>query len=754
MSNSPNIVQQNYFGFNIVLYRQAYYGIRQSVGPFNLESANQEVLNHLKVQNHLCEASSLREVQRKVRQCTPVIEVCSYYLRKGPGALMQRVRRAKRLFMQQMRQRSYFMPILQKPQISILMPSLGRAQRCLKMIQSTLGMAEQSKIEFLIFLDQDDPDPYEKVLANYVKWGIVRLFRQEATPISGVRYNFLAQHARGSILMYAADDIVFHTVGWDQMITDAYVAYPDSILLCSDKGSDVPLHGFISKKSVELLGFVFPPYFIYGYNDIWLGEVYKSLGRHLILKGLTIEHQHWHSHPELFDPTYAKVLSPTGEKVAEAKDTTIYEEKRGELLEDRKKLLSHIRETRTQRGGILNRQIQYPEGQLSDHYQITSTHPLFRDLFTHLPSSWAITPSTIPVNRAGSTYLRNFRRLAEFNGAAYEEIEAWIKSRCMIDARNEVPLNSAPLLLPTYPQYLGPLPWFLEIEDWTTLFDPFILNGKSEGVDIKNSPVYPIAKAMFEMPNFRGFVTHMKSTLRAVNNLFPGVSAHYVAPAFGEPLREPSEVSGIPVFSFVNSYQAGHRNFVLRGGREILSAFAELDRKGVPFQLFIRAKLDPMQLTEAQRTLLTSPKVIWAQEALTAGEIESWIHKSYAFLLPSYRLHAISTLQSLGLGTPLICSDGWGFEEIIEHRKNGLVVTGFRKKAYEDGSGILRENYDAGPNESLEVAEGIAAAVQELIANPALRKELSEGALRIVQERFSQEKRREELGKILDGLLN
>src|SRR5262249_30838311 len=68
----------------------------------------------------------------------------------------------------------------------------------------------------------------------------------------------------------------------------------------------------------------------------------------------------------------------------------------------------------------------------------------------------------------------------------------------------------------TYSQH----PWVIEIEDATSLFFPFIENGRTATLRPEESPYLPILKTLLESENCRGIITHIASTARGLPRMF------------------------------------------------------------------------------------------------------------------------------------------------------------------------------------------------------------------------------------------
>lgn len=175
--------------------------------------------------------------------------------------------------------------------ISILVPSRGRPEGLARMITTAYNTAvHKRRIEFVVRLDADDTASY--------------IFPMDLPVIllSGPRtllsecWNECADQADGEIMMHCGDDVTFDTPGWDQIVRNAFAETPDKILFAygndlGPHGETFGTHGFIHRRWVETVGYFVPPLFSSDWNDVWLNEVAKMIGRHKLLPFVT---EHWH----------------------------------------------------------------------------------------------------------------------------------------------------------------------------------------------------------------------------------------------------------------------------------------------------------------------------------------------------------------------------------------------------------------------------------------------------------------------------
>jgi glycosyltransferase involved in cell wall biosynthesis len=195
--------------------------------------------------------------------------------------------------------------------ISIIVPTRNRPQNVQNICKSVADTASGFyDIELVFYVDRDDantialfkdPDAAKKlnVSANVVVGDRVNL---------GQTYNKAYAKATGDIIMYAADDVYFGTKSWDFLVVDEFKHFKDQICLVfgydgiQPKGA-LATHGFISRKSIDFLGYVHPGEFGYNYADMWMTELYRQIGRLRYIPIYT-EHRHWGAGKAVYDDTY------------------------------------------------------------------------------------------------------------------------------------------------------------------------------------------------------------------------------------------------------------------------------------------------------------------------------------------------------------------------------------------------------------------------------------------------------------------
>ena len=229
-----------------------------------------------------------------------------------------------------------------KMKISICCPTRGRPEAMSRLLESVLATTEDAP-HIIFYIDEDDQvsiNRASEMMENDQKVGYVlgpRITLSEC-------WNKCAKAATGDILMFAGDDIVFKTKGWDRMVINTFESHPDKYIFVHGDdghwGNQFGTHGFIHRKWYETVGYLLPPYFVSDYGDTWINDMSNLLRRRVYLNFVT-EHLHPAWGKAEMDQTHRERLE-RGEK---ANVAGIYAEMRPKLLEDVEKIRQAVRAT-------------------------------------------------------------------------------------------------------------------------------------------------------------------------------------------------------------------------------------------------------------------------------------------------------------------------------------------------------------------------------------------------------------------------
>lgn len=186
--------------------------------------------------------------------------------------------------------------------ISLLLPTRKRPENIERLYQSLIETTAKPKdIEMVIAIDDDD-NSYDKLS---IKGDIPIYINSYPRMVLSQYWNECYKRSNGNILMHCGDDLIFRTEGWDTVVKDKFAQYPDNIVFVyGNDGSGVHdgkfgTHGFIHRRWAETVGYFVPPYFSSDWNDTWLNDVAKMIGRHKHIDILTE-----HMHPDLGKAEY------------------------------------------------------------------------------------------------------------------------------------------------------------------------------------------------------------------------------------------------------------------------------------------------------------------------------------------------------------------------------------------------------------------------------------------------------------------
>lgn len=187
--------------------------------------------------------------------------------------------------------------------ISICVPTRGRPERLRTMISSAISTAQSpNDLEFLVYRDDDD-------------LSMEKFEFKQTTVLTGPRSsvskmtNICFANSRGDLIMYAADDIIFRTPGWDKLIQECRNSRPKAAFLVygndlSLNAKSIATHGFVSREFANINGFLLTEKFEADFCDTWNTQIAR-LSRSLIyLPSMVIEHMHPSWGKSTVDSTY------------------------------------------------------------------------------------------------------------------------------------------------------------------------------------------------------------------------------------------------------------------------------------------------------------------------------------------------------------------------------------------------------------------------------------------------------------------
>ncbi|MGA2916324.1 MAG: glycosyltransferase [Sedimentisphaerales bacterium] len=344
-------------------------------------------------------------------------------------------------------------------------------------------------------------------------------------------------------------------------------------------------------------------------------------------------------------------------------------------------------------------------------------------------------------------------------GAKWHYIYHFLKTRD-IKLQLLIPRKRKLLFLPSVPYILGQHPWVIEIEDPISLLFPFVHNGHTCSENFHKSPYLPVFKALFESKSCKAIITHVKSTAESLPKLFQ--STKLASKVKHVPLgvklpkvyHEAEKEDGKVRILFNNSWHQDSRNFFIRGGLDVLAAFDRLHKNYPNVLLTLRTSLPSMN--PRYMRIIEQNHIGVIDRFLPDQEWETLMINSDIYLLPSDRIHVVSILEAMSYGLAVVASDGWGVQDYVEHRRNGMVVKGRYGKVtwMDDESGMLCENYAIMQREDPYVIDNMVEILSSLVKDKQLRCRLGRQAREDVKDKYNLENWNNGLKQVFDQIFS
>jgi glycosyl transferase/beta-hydroxylase protein BlmF len=197
-------------------------------------------------------------------------------------------------------------------QLAIITPTRQRPERRKTFHDSVRSLADDNdSLRMYYYLDNDDP-----AMEQYRE---TELHAPQATDVVGEpmsvskSWNILAKLAideGADVLIMGNDDLVYETQGWDTKLRLELDKFPDKIycMWFQDKlnGKGHCAFPIVSKEWYHCLGYFTPGIFNFGYNDTWIFDIGKKLGRCHWIPHVVMEHKHISKYRSLLDETYKR----------------------------------------------------------------------------------------------------------------------------------------------------------------------------------------------------------------------------------------------------------------------------------------------------------------------------------------------------------------------------------------------------------------------------------------------------------------
>ena len=180
-------------------------------------------------------------------------------------------------------------PEIKRGEIAILLSTRGRPDMLLEVFESLRATTvRKDKVALWLYVDDDDRVTRAAIdggkfpeLGFPVHWHI-----GPRTPDWGQTYQVLwtALGRTAEVYMIANDDARFETKGWDEVLAAEVAKYPDGILLACPYDPVAPAIAtfpILGWGWLNTMGRVYAGYFHYWYDDKWVDQIGRMVGRYI-----------------------------------------------------------------------------------------------------------------------------------------------------------------------------------------------------------------------------------------------------------------------------------------------------------------------------------------------------------------------------------------------------------------------------------------------------------------------------------------
>lgn len=227
--------------------------------------------------------------------------------------------------------------------ISLICPTRGRPFSMFRFWTTAQNMCEKPDLLEVVFrIDDDDYDSIQFCTDMQSDFGDkIKMVMGDRNVTMSHMNNEAADISTGEILMYAGDDLSFVTKSWDEQVRKTFDEYSDKICLVYGKdginNEKLATHGFLHRKTIDIVGYFMPPFFPAFFADTYWTEVYHNLKRR---RFIDIETPHLHY--TTGQSPYDKTTKEMHERHNNLNGSAIWYNTLQNRIDDTRKLLKYI----------------------------------------------------------------------------------------------------------------------------------------------------------------------------------------------------------------------------------------------------------------------------------------------------------------------------------------------------------------------------------------------------------------------------
>jgi len=171
--------------------------------------------------------------------------------------------------------------------LAINLITRGRPDMAVAWVKKTLTNSRFADI--MVSADSDD-EPTIKAITELLPIYRFKLDVREREDALGAKHNrVLDVFPDADLYMMGVDDGPHVTPGFDKLILKAARTWPDGYVIVQNhlENLSFPSIQAVSRKIVEKMGFVWPPYWPYWFGDHWIDDIARMIGRAVFVDILT-----------------------------------------------------------------------------------------------------------------------------------------------------------------------------------------------------------------------------------------------------------------------------------------------------------------------------------------------------------------------------------------------------------------------------------------------------------------------------------
>lgn len=194
--------------------------------------------------------------------------------------------------------------------------------------------------------------------------------------------------------------------------------------------------------------------------------------------------------------------------------------------------------------------------------------------------------------------------------------------------------------------------------------------------------------------------------------------------------------------------------FEMRGGKEVLEAFAILSQKYKNLELVIRSDISP-GIRKRYQECLELPNLRLIDRILPFAELEQLYKCADIFLIPAHFADWLIILEAMSYELPVVTTDVYAASESVENGKTGFVITSSEGVPYHQ-EGLPLLNMTSRFQRAIQrvdpkVVAELVDKTSILIEDEAMKRQMGKaGRWEIEHGKFSIERRNEVLKRVFD----